>query len=146
MTEVTLTRSGVTFTFSQGEINQVTENINVGLDIIELPLAGPSDASLFDFTGTTKQLSIDGALFNDGTNKLSSGSAITILEQKQWLEALASGNQTANITFTSNYFSQSYNGSSFVSTTGAVSKINFVEVEGDPNRLKFTMAIEVGSL
>ena len=62
-----------------------------------------------------KVITLTGTLFETTSSRTSSGSTTTILEQKQFLEQNLSGIQTAT-TFTSNYESETFDGTDFVPT------------------------------
>lgn len=140
---VTITNSGVTFTFSEGEIKSVRSRIGANLDSDSMPASGPLNAMLMDFNGVIKTITVSGKLFNNGDTHLSIGSAATINSQRQWLEKIINGLQTAS-TFDSNY-SSSWNGSSWVVSTILLGDIEFDEQEGLPLELPFTMTLIVGA-
>jgi len=141
---VTITKSGVTFTFSEGEINTISTNTSAMLDYDAMPMSTADNAMLFDFNGVTKTISVSGQLFDDGSNHLSSGSAVTRDEQRQWLEKILDGNQT-QLLFDSNH-SSTWNGSSFGQSTCCIGSVNFTENSGDPNRLYFEIQLQVGNV
>ena len=136
--------SGIIFTFNSGEIKSVRSRLMADIDQTSIPGLGPSQSLLFDFNGVTKMISLRGELWSDGTNRLSSGTAITILAQKRWLEENLNGFQTA-VAFTSTYESQTHNGTSYEATKVMWGSINFEEVSGDPEVLKFDCTLMVGA-
>ena len=144
MTAVTIKNgAGVTFTFADGEVDTVRSAINADIDQTPLPTSAPSQAFLFDFEGVRKIITVKGSLFDNGANRISSGTAITILAQKQFLEKALDGLQTA-VDFTSTYESQTFDGTSFVSTKVMWGTIAFDEIAGDVEVLPFTMTLVVG--
>lgn len=145
MADVTFTNpSGTVFTFAQGEVNSVGSKIAPDIEQTPLPGGGPSLAFVFDFNGPGKIITIIGQLFLTSASRTDTGSVTTILEQKQWLEQNINGLQTATA-FTSTYEGQTFDGSSFVSTTAVQGNISFDEEAGNPEELKFTMNFLVGS-
>lgn len=145
MVNVTITNSsGTTFTFADGEVKSVKSQLNPDIELNPLPGSGPAAAFAFDFNGVVKTISLRGVLFETDTSRTDSGSTTTILEQKQFLEQSLDGFQTST-NFTSNYESQTFNGSSFVQTKVFMGVTDFEEVEGDPERLMFNINLIVGS-
>ena len=138
----TITSAGVTFTFNDGDADEIRSVISSELDHEAMPMMEADAALLFDFSGVKKIISVNGVLTDTGENTLSSGSAITIDEQRQWLEKIINGNQSG-ITFQSTY-SSTYNGSSFVDSKCMKSTITFIEKAGVPNRLAFNITLFVG--
>ena len=144
MAQPTITNSvGTIFTFNDGELKSVRSKVIADIDQTSIPGLGPAQALLFDFNGVTKMIQIKGELWTDGTNRLSSGSAITILEQKQFLEQNLSGLQSA-VTFTSTYESQTFDGTAYTTTKVMWGSIAFEEVSADPEVLKFNATLLVG--
>lgn len=145
MTDVTLVgNDGDIFTFADGEISGgIKTRINADIELSALPGSGPSNALGFDFNGVLKTLIITGALFETTASRVNTSSVTTILEQRQWLEKQLSGQQIAQ-TFTSNYDSQSFDGSSFATTKIFKGQIEFDENAGDPERSQFVITLLVG--
>jgi hypothetical protein len=137
-----ITSAGVSFTFNDGDVDEVRSVISSELDHEAMPMMEANAALLFDFSGVKKIISVNGVLTDTGENVLSSGSAITINEQREWLEKIINGNQSG-ITFQSTYTS-TYNGSSFVNSKCMKSTITFNERAGLPNRLSFNITLFVG--
>ena len=135
--------NNVTFTFTAGEVRGVRSQTNADIEPTPFPGTGPANALNFDFNGPIKRININGVLFDDGTNHLDAGSAITILEQKQWLENNISGLQDG-LTFASTYETQSFDGSSLTNTKVFVGNIAFDEQAGNPEQLPFTISFLVG--
>ena len=48
---VTITKSGVTFTFSDGDVERVNSDISAQLDIMPLPAGAPANTFLLDLGG-----------------------------------------------------------------------------------------------
>ena len=144
MTDVTITgQDDALFTFAQGEVRSVKSRTAADIEINALPGSGPSDAIGFDFSGVLKMITISGVLFETITSRVDTSSVTTILEQKQWLEKQLNGFQIAKA-FTSNYESQSYSGSAFVSTKIFNGQLEINETEGSPEALPFTISLLVG--
>ena len=141
---VTLTTSGaVVFTFGAGDLESVQSNVSTDLDFDSMPGSTADSAMLFDFNGVKKTIRISGQLSNNGANKLSSGSAITINEQRQWLEKTLNGFQTA-LQFSSNY-SSTWNGVSWLQSVILFSSVTFTEQIGSPSGLPFEITLFVGN-
>ncbi len=145
MVDVTIKNSaGVIFTFSPGEISSLRSGLSADIDHTAFPASGPSTAFLFDFEGVRKVIQITGALFDNGTNRTDSGTTITILAQKQFLEKALDGAQ-GSVDFNSTYDAQTFDGSSFVQTKVMWGSINFEEIAGDVEELPFTATLFVGT-
>ena len=153
MTDVTLTMNGITFTFNEGDVDKITSKIITNIDPINLAISGPMGTIVYDQEGASKNISITGKLTVATTTRISGYTITTLLAQKQWLESLAGGNQTA-ITLTSNYETQSvlsnygatapFQGA-FTSTTGKIASLEFTEEEANPDQLPFSITFEVGT-
>lgn len=137
MTSITLTRTDLgTYTFDDGEVQSINETITATPDADPMPGSAPTGVLILDFNGSKKTLQIDGVLY--GAN------VAVILTKKQALEKFINGNQSLT-TFTSNYSSQTWNGSSFESTKGVITRLTFTENTGNPNTLDFNISFTVGS-
>lgn len=146
MTDVSImNEAGVTFTFGAGEVDTVSSKIQGDIDQTPIPGLGPSESFLFDMEGVTKKIKVSGELFETDTSRTDSGMTTTILEQKQWLEQTLSGFQIEPVTFTSNYESQTFDGSSYTTTKIMAGEISFDEKAGNPDVLRFSMQLFVGS-
>ncbi len=141
-------KSGEKFTFATGEVSNIDATIQGEIDQTKLPGTGPSQAFVFDFAGASKQIVLRGVLFDDGTEHLSggSGSAITILEQKQFLEKILDGAQfpAAGRFFTSDFESVSFNGTTGTPTVAVINSIKFMQEQGNPEALPFEITLFVG--
>jgi hypothetical protein len=145
MTDVTITgNDGAVFTFADGELSGIRTQLNPDIEVNPLPGSGPSQALAFDFNGVLKTISLSGVLFETTTSRVDTSSVTTLLEQVQWLEKQLNGTQLARI-FTSNYASQTFDGTSFVTTKILAGSFDFNENAGDPERLPFTINLLVGS-
>lgn len=152
MTDVSITTKGITFTFENGEVDKVTSSIQTGIENSEVTQAGPMGSYNYDFEGVKKIITINGTLFESSSSRTSTGTVTTLLAQKQWLESLCNGDQ-GDIEFNSNYESQSvFNSlsatspyvSSFTSTKVMIDSMNFSEVTGDPERIRYQISFKVG--
>lgn len=148
MVSVTITNSSDTFTFGNGEVSSIVEEITAQPDSIPMPASPPASTILLDLGGATKKITVSGILFDDGTDRLNTGTAIILLDQKRWLEGLIDGAQST-VTFTSNYSSKTSDGnstpSSWPNTEVVVSNLRFTETEGKPNEIEFTMTLMAGT-
>ena len=135
---------GVTFTFQNSDIIKVQSIITGDIDHSTMPISGPMGAMGFDIAGGMKIIGVDGILTLASSTRTSTGTTTTILQQKQWLEAVINGNQS-QVTFTSNYESKSY-GSSFTNTKVIIQKLTFGEESGMPNEVPFTMNLIVAGV
>ena len=145
MATPTLTNdAGVTFTFGDGDCKTVITRLATMLDYDAMPVSTATSSLLYDLSGVTKVIEVSGELGNNGANKLSSGSAVTIDEQRKWLEQNMNGNQGVTI-FTSNYGS-SWDGASWISSRTLFSAISFSEETGNPNGLIFSLTLFVGDV
>lgn len=140
---VTITKSGVTFTFNDGDVQDVNTQITADLEHEAMPMMTADAAFIFDFSGVKKIINISGSLTDNlDNNVLSVGSAVTINEQREWLESLIDGGQSG-ITFSSNY-SSTYNGSTFNDSNVLVANIRFAEQVNKHNELGFSITLFVG--
>jgi hypothetical protein len=154
MATPTLTVGGITFTFNDGDCKKVDEDIQSEMENATVGGKGPMGSTNYDYTGVIKLITITGFLTEAASTRVSGGYTITsILAQKQWLESLVNGQQTA-VTFTSTYSTQSVLGTtgasapykgSFTSTKAFVQKAKFTEVEGKPSVLEFSLTLQVGN-
>jgi len=152
MANITLTVDSVTFTFQDGDIDKCKSTIMSNIENSMITGMGPMGAYNYDFEGCSKTLEISGNITPSTDDRTSTGTCKTILAQKQFLESLVNGNQTA-ITFTSNYETYTVD-----ITTGAVSpnqahltptkckvqSMGFDEEGGNPLQLPFRMSLMVG--
>jgi hypothetical protein len=153
MTDISLTAGGYTFTFAEGEVSNIRSRIDSGVEEQPISATGPASAYTYDYEGCNKIITINGVLFETTSSRVDGYSINTIIEQKQWLESLANGSQS-NITFTSNYETQSvlYSASatppylgSFTSTNVKVKSLNFSETIGEVNKVDFEIVLNVGT-
>lgn len=135
-------RDGVTFTFNDGDVSEIRTRIATELDYDAMPSSLALYSLLYDFNGVTKIITLSGGLTNTGSNRLTVGSAITIDEQRKYIESCLDGLQSTAI-FRSNYTS-SYNGSDFEDSPIMFSTIEFNERTNEPNILFFTITLFVG--
>lgn len=115
MVNVSITKGGVTFTFPDGTINDITTNIDCGIEETKMPGAGPMQNYAIDYEGTSKTITISGILIDTPSSVLSSGDLRDKKLMKYWLESLADGNQFA-MDFKSNLeeYSVSHTGSTMM--------------------------------
>lgn len=106
----------------------------------------------YDYNGSKKIIVIKGQLTAAASTRVSGYTVTTILAQKQWLESLINGSQSA-ITLTDDFAGQSvyqssgatppYN-ASFTTTKAMVGIFECERQRGNPNMLPFTITLEVG--
>ena len=98
-------------------------------------------------------MSISGFLTEADSTRVAGSYINTIYEQKQWLESLLNGDQDL-IEFESTYDSQTVLSKSsptnpyqagFTSTYCMIESMEFNEVDGEPNHLRFNITLIVGS-
>jgi hypothetical protein len=138
----TITMNGDTYTFQS--VDSIDVDVNCGLDFEGMPSSPPSDSILYDFNGVTKIINIEGRLIDTDENTLTSGSAVTIDEQRKWLEKNIDGFQSGGV-FVSDYTS-TWNGSSWEDSRFMMAKIRFRQVEGKPAELAFNITLFVGDV
>lgn len=104
MANVTLLNAaGVTFTFADGEVEQVEIKKNGNLDENTLPASDSSSAFILDFNGVKKDITISGKLYDTtGSSRTSTGTTVTIEDQINWLASVLNGSQNG-LTFNSSY-------------------------------------------
>jgi len=152
MANMTLTVDGITFTFQNGDIDKCKSTIMSNIENSMVTGMGPMGAYNYDFEGCSKTIEISGNITPATTNRTSSGTCMTILAQKQWLESLVNGNQGV-ITFVSNYESETVdistgvvapNQAHLTPTKCKISNMSFDEESGNPLQLPFRMSLMVG--
>lgn len=141
---VSITSNGVVYTFNDGNVENIRNRIYTNLDFDAMPSTPPDASMLYDFSGVSKIITVSGTITDTGNNTISTGTAITINEQRQWIEKHLNGTQSG-VEFDSNY-SSVFNGSTFVTPRVLFSTIDFNEEVGNPNGLPFTMTLFVGDV
>ena len=146
-----ITTGGVTFTFQDGNVHTVESSLNSGIENNPTK-GGPMRGRNWDNNGCTKTITLKGALTAAVSTRTSTGTVTTIYSQKQWLESLVNGSQSA-ITIDTTYEDQSvldktpatspFQGA-FTSTKILVQTMRFTERAGEPNRLDFEIVFVVG--
>lgn len=132
---ITITNAdGVVFTFQDGDIFNVESTVASSIEQYGLSGLDWTYAFLADFEGVRKIITLSGALTDASTSRTSSGSVLTIAQQKAWLEALQTGQQTP----------QSFV-SDFENETVMVGQFRTNNDCQKPNELNFTMTLNVGS-
>lgn len=137
-------KNGVTFTFIDGDCEEIRSNYNSNLDFDSMPGMRAPDALLFDFNGVTNIITLSGKISDNGTNRLNSGSAITIEEQRRWLNQNINGAQSG-LVFTSNYTAV-YDGVNWIAASVMLANFETTEITGDPASLHFTITLYVGAI
>jgi len=153
MAYVKLIVNNEVFTFSNGDVKSVRSIITGKPTQQEISASGPMSAYLYDYDGVLKKISVSGILTNADSTRVAGSYINTIYEQKQWLESLLNGDQDL-IEFESTYDSQTVLSKSsptnpyqagFTSTYCMIESMEFNEVDGEPNHLRFNITLIVGS-
>lgn len=152
MGDTSIKVSGYEFIFQAGDIVYIESTIESKKETIEIAATGPMGCLNYDYDGSTKIIVIKGALTTAATTRVSGYSVTTKLAQKQWLESLINGSQS-EIELEDDYEGQSVLNSSsptppylggFTSTKCMAATISFKKVAGDPNRIHYTLTLQVG--
>lgn len=152
MGDTKLIIGGYTFTFTPSDIYEVASTITSEQDNQSAGATGPAGSYNYDYSGSTKIITIRGALTTASTTRVAGYSITTKLAQKQWLESMINGTQS-EIELEHDYESQSVlyaTGatppylSAFTSTKAMSSKITFRTVTGEPNKIYFNITLKVG--
>jgi len=144
MTTPTIQVNGVTFTFNEGDCQTVESGLATDLDFEAMPNQTAFNSMLYDVNGVTKIIRVSGELSDHGTNTLSSGTAITINDQRKWLEQNINGSQLGGY-FDSNYAS-TWNGSGWYQSRFMIASIRFTENAGNPTGLSFDIQLYIGDV
>ena len=134
MSNPTIAKDGVTFTFQDGDISSVDIKKNAQLDTNPLPGQNTDQAFVLDFNGSLKTITVSGRITDALTTRTSSGTTTTIEQQIAWLEELVDGGQTGytfNSTFQTN-------------KTVFVNSVTFGEIAGEANLVEFNMEMVEG--
>ena len=134
MSNPTITNSGVTFTFQDGDCETVDIEKSGHLDENPTPGSDSDSAFVIDFNGVIKVISLHGYITPADTSRTDSGSTTTIEEQQDWLLDLVDGTQIG-YTFNSTYQTNK---------TVYCRKCKFTEVSGDMNRVEFNIEFVEG--
>ncbi len=145
-------KNGNTFTFNDGDVDRISESITSEIDHSPMPMGGSMQAYAYDFNGVTKRITVSGVLTAATSSRVNNGFNIkTIKEQKQYLESLMCGNQTA-MTFSSEYADESTDTESstnlpyittFENTTVFIEKMDFNHEAETPLALPFEISMIV---
>lgn len=133
--------TGVIFSFNDGDVEDIVITISTDLDFDAMPGMTPDAAMGYDFNGVKKIIEVTGTLTDTGNNRLDSGIAITIDDQRKWLEKIMNGQQ-AGSAFSSSY-SSTWNGADWIASIILFGTISFNEKVGLPNGLPFRMSLFV---
>ena len=135
MSVTIINQNDITFTFQEGDVEQVTSVVSSSVEQYGIPFSTFSSAQLADYEGVVKIITIVGTLTTASSTRTDTGDTKTVAEQKTWLEGLQSGSQVPK-GFTSTYESE----------TVMASQMRTVETSGIPNQLPFTLTLAVGAL
>jgi hypothetical protein len=102
MSNPTITKDGVTFTFQDGNCDRVTIQKQGTLDENPIPASDSDGTFVIDINGVTKTITLAGFLTEAATSRTSTGSVLTIEDQITWLLTLVDGAQMG-YTFNSTY-------------------------------------------
>lgn len=134
MSNPTITKDGVTFTFQDGDVEDINIKKNGNLDENPMPVSDSDMAFVMDFNGVLKTITLTGKVTVADTTRTDSGTTKTIEEQIDWLLDLVDGVQ----------------GGYTLSTTYQTSKtvycrsVSFKEKAGEGNFSIFTMEFVEG--
>lgn len=144
---------GYTFTFQPSDIEKVESTIDSGQTTTKIAGSGPMNNINYDLDETGKVITISGALTEAQTTRVAGFTVTTKIAQKQWLESLINGNQ-GPIELEDDYEGQSILSSagatppylgSFTSTKCMSGRITFRRDRGNPNKIPFTIILNVGT-
>ena len=135
MSNPTILKNGVTFTFDDGEVKSVDVEKVGNLDVSSTPASDSNDSFIVDFNGVVKSIMISGQLFETDTTRTSTGTTTSIEDQQAWLEDLVDGSQNG-YTFNSSYQTNK---------TVFCRRVKFSEDAGKPNNVKFSMELIEGA-
>jgi len=135
---------GVTFTFNDGDVENIQSRLAANLDFDSMPLSTPDAAMLYDMNGVNKIISISGRLSNSGSTRTNTGTTTTIDEQRKWIEQNLNGNQNSGL-FISNYTS-TWDGTQWINSLFYIATVTWNEQTGDPSNLPFTIDLYVGDV
>jgi len=134
MADVTIKKGSVTFTFDDGDVEDVVIGKTGNLDENPIPASDSDSAFVLDFNGVIKAITITGSLTNSSSSRTDVGTTQTIAEQIDWLLALVDGVQDGH-TFNSTFQTDK---------TVYCRKVNFTEKSGSPNESPFTIELVEG--
>jgi len=120
MSNPTITKDSVVFTFQDGNVSEVILNKQGALDENPMPVSDSEYTFVMDFNGVTKTLTLNGTLTEATSSRTSTGTTLTVEDQMDWLLTLVDGSQTG-YTFNSTYQT---------SKTVYCRKVNFKELSG----------------
>ena len=121
MSNPTITKDGVTFTFQDGNVKDVTINKQGSLDENPMPVSDSEYTFVMDFNGVTKTLTLNGTLTTALTTRTSTGTTTSVEDQMDWLITLVNGSQTG----------YTFNSTFQTSKTVYCRKVNFKELSGE---------------
>ena len=134
MANVTIKDGSATFTFEQGEVENVKVSKQGQLDENPMPASDSSEAFVIDFNGVLKTITIRGVLYESATTRVDTSTVKTISAQMEWLFALVDGAQDG-YTFNSTFQSDK---------TVYCRKVEFDEKSGEVTKAPFTIEFVEG--
>jgi len=151
---VTLTVSGIIFTFLDEEVDSVRSRTTQSPDNVTITGTGAMGSYLFNYEGATKTIIVSGRLLTASTTRTSIGTVKTIAAQKKWIEGIFAGQSNA-VTFSSDFEDETPDVVTgfalpyvmhYATTTVIGGAIDFEQIAGEINELPFTMTLVVGGI
>lgn len=152
MTLPSLTINENKFTFADGEVDRIRDQVSGFPENAGVSASGPMNSYNYDYEAVNKKIVLTGKLFYTAESRVSGYDIKTILQQKQFIESQINGQQLA-VYFESNFSSQSlisnadavapYLGK-FASTQAMIEDFVTEEIVGNPEILPFTLTLKVG--
>ncbi len=134
MANPSILNGAVTFTFQDGDTDDVVIEKTGNLDENAIPGADSDNAFVIDFNGVLKVITLTGNLSTAATSRTDVGSTTTIEAQMDWLFDLVDGAQTG-YTFNSTYQT---------SKTVYCRRVKFTEKAGEPETVPFIIELVEG--
>ncbi len=128
-------KDNVTFTFNNGDVENIGKTVDASLDVMPMPMSPSDETFVNDFNGATRRITLSGHLNLATSSRTSTGSTLTPLEQDEWLDALITGFQEGYAFNDGNHatmtiFIMSYNSNFDVKTPNGI-PFSFEYVEGE---------------
>ena len=134
MSNPTILFSGTTFTFADGDCENVKSIKTAGIDPNPTPASDSDQAFIVDFHGVLRSITISGFITPAFSTRIDTGSVATIKEQLDWLDAIPNGAQTG-VTLNTTYL---------VNKIVYIRRFEHDEKSGDALRVAFTMELLEG--
>ena len=162
MTSIT-NKQGEKFTFVQGMISGIRTVFETGVDPLKMPISGPMNNFGLDIDGVAKTLVITGQFFDTTSSVTSVNNIRSMKIMKMWFESILSGSQNA-MDFESYLDEYSVRSAGSFTILDPVSNVDVVlpsafvktkvylinfecdDVEGDVEKIPFTMSVWVSGI